>query len=244
MARFSREQRLFVEHDLAEGVALPLDRAQSHYVLGVLRMAEGATLLAFNGRDGEWRCEVVPTGRKAAVLTPRERVRAQPPLSDLDLLIAPLRKERLDYTVQKAVEMGAGRIRPTITRHTQGRFNVERARANAREAAEQCGILAIPTVTEPEKLADALDRWDGRPLVFCDEDEAMQNPLPALNRIERGAPLGVLIGPEGGFADDERATLRSMACCVPIPLGPRVLRADTALVAALAVVQAVAGDWE
>ena len=243
MARFSREQRLYVEHDLAGGAPVPLDRAQSHYVLNVLRMGEGDALLVFNGRDGEWRATVEPTGRKAAILTPREPTRPQPPLPDLDLLIAPLRKERLDYTVQKAVEMGAGRIRPVVTRHTQGRFNVDRARANAREAAEQCGILAIPTVAEPEPLAATLDGWDGRPLVFCDEDEATQNPLPALRSVRRGQPLGVLIGPEGGFAEDERARLRAMDCVVPVPLGPRVLRADTALVAALAVVQAVAGDW-
>lgn len=243
MARFSREQRLYVEHDLAEGRPVPLDRAQSHYVLNVLRMGEGATLLVFNGRDGELRAAVAPTGRKAAVLTPTERTRPQPPLPDLHLLIAPLKKERLDYTVQKAVEMGAGHIRPVVTRHTQGRFNAERALANAREAAEQCGVLAIPTVAEPERLDAALDGWDGRPLVFCDEDDAGQNPLPALSGIERGVPLGVLIGPEGGFADDERARLRAMGSVVPIPLGPRVLRADTALVAALAVVQAAAGDW-
>ena len=243
MARFSREQRLHVENDLAEARAVPLERAQSHYLLNVLRMGQGDTILLFNGRDGEWRATIDPVGRKSAVLTPRERTRPQPPLPDLDLLIAPLRKERLDYTVQKAVEMGAGLIRPTITRHTQGRFNVERARANAREAAEQCGILAIPAVAEPRKLTAALDGWDGRPLVFCDEDEATQNPLPALSAIPRGGPLGVLIGPEGGFADDERLRLRAMDCVVPIPLGPRVLRADTALVAALAVVQATAGDW-
>ena len=243
MARFSREQRLYVEPDLAEGNAVPLDRAQSNYLINVLRMGEGDRVLLFNGRDGEWRASVEPTGRKSAVLTPRERVRPQPPPPHLDLLIAPLRKERLDYTVQKAVEMGAGRIRPVVTRHTQGRFNVERARANAREAAEQCGILAIPDVHEPERLEAALEGWDGRTLIFCDEDEATQNPLPALASIGGGRPLGVLIGPEGGFADDERARLRGMDCVVPIPLGPRVLRADTALVAALAVVQAVAGDW-
>lgn len=248
MPRFSREPRLHVEADLMPDTALPLDRAQAHYLLNVLRLGsktggEGDTILAFNGRDGEWRCEVVPSGRKAAAIVPRERTRVQPLLPDLHLLIAPLKRERLDYTVQKAVEMGAGLIRPVVTRHTQGRFNVERARANAREAAEQCGILAIPAVAEPEKLDVVLDGWDGRPLVFCDEDDAGQNPLPALAGIERGVPLGVLIGPEGGFADDERARLRAMACCVPIPLGPRVLRADTALVAALTVVQAAAGDW-
>ena len=243
MPRFTREQRLFVEAELQEGAPVPLDRAQANYLLNVLRMGQGDAVLAFNGRDGEWRCAVAPQGRKAAHLLPTERTRPQPALPDLHLLIAPLKRERLDYTVQKAVEMGAGTIRPVTTQHTQGRFNVERARANAREAAEQCGILAIPHVADPEPLGGALDRWDGRPLVFCDENDAGQNPLPALAALPRGAPLAVLIGPEGGFSEAERARLRDMPETVAIPLGPRVLRADTALVAALAVVQATAGDW-
>ena len=243
MARFSREQRLYVDADLKPDTSLTLDRARAHYLLTVLRKGEGDAVLAFNGRDGEWRCEIVPEGRKSASLMPRERVREQPPLPDLHLLIAPLRRERLDYTVQKAVEMGAGTIRPVVTRHTQGKFNVERARANAREAAEQCGILAIPDVAEPEALDRVLDGWDGRSLVFCDENDAAQNPLPILRDLARGEKLAVLIGPEGGFADEERERLRTMPQTVAIPLGPRVLRADTAMVAALAVVQAVAGDW-
>ena len=244
MARFSREQRLLVDADLATGVPVALERAQAHYLLNVLRMGDGDPVLAFNGRDGEWRCAVVPEGRKSAYLVPRERTREQSPVPDLHLLIAPLKRERLDYTIQKAVEMGAGTIRPVITRHTQGRFNVERARANAREAAEQCGILALPGIREPEPLGRVLDGWDDhRRLVFCDEDERTQSPLPALSGLARGEPLAVLIGPEGGFADDERARLRGMERVLAIPLGPRVLRADTALVAALAVVQALAGDW-
>ena len=223
--------------------ALPLERAQAHYLLNVLRKGAGDPVLVFNGRDGEWRAEVVPEGRKAAALVPRERVRPQPEPPDLDLLFAPLKRERLDYTVQKAVEMGAGRIRPVVTQHTQGRFNLDRARANALEAAEQCGILAIPDVEAPVPLAEALEGWDGRPLIFCDEDEATQNPLPALEAIEPGGPLGILIGPEGGFSDEERARLRAMRSVRAIPLGPRVLRADTAMVAAMAVVQAMVGDW-
>ena len=244
MPRFDRLQRLHLEADLAADVAVPLDRAQANYVLNVLRMGEGDAILVFNGRDGEWRAEVAPTGRKAAALVPRERTRKQTSPPDLQLLFAPLRKERLDYVVQKAVEMGVGRLRPVLTQHTQGRFNVERARANAVEAAEQCAILAIPSVDEPVKLAAALGGWDHeRTLVFCDENEATQNPLDALERIERGTPLGVLVGPEGGFSDAERERLLAMPSTVPIPLGPRVLRADTAMVAALAVVQATLGDW-
>ena len=242
MARFSRLQRLYTTRDIMPDTALLLERAQAHYLLNVLRMKRGDPILVFNGRDGEWRAEVVPGGRKEAALVPRERVRAQPDPPDLDLLFAPLKRERLDYTIQKAVEMGVGLIRPVVTQHTQGRFNLDRARANALEAAEQCGILSIPTVEASVPLAEALDAWDGRPLIFCDEDEATQNPLPALEAIESG-PLGVLIGPEGGFSDGERARLRGMKCVHAIPLGPRVLRADTAMVAALAVVQATIGDW-
>ena len=247
MPRFDRLQRLFVESDLTEGTALPLDRAQANYLLNVLRMGEGDAVLVFNGHDGEWRAEVRPTGRKAAMLVPVERTRPQPSPPDLQLLFAPLRKERLDYVIQKAVEMGAGRIRPVLTHHTQGapggRFNIERARANAVEAAEQCAILSTPVVDEPVKLAALLDGWGDRRMIFCDENDAHQNPLDALADLRRGEPLAVLIGPEGGFSDDERARLRAMDRVTPIPLGPRVLRADTAMVAALAVVQAVLGDW-
>ena len=243
MPRFERTQRLFVEADLAQSVPVALERAQAHYLLNVLRMGAGGAVLLFNGRDGEWRAEVRPEGRKAASVLPMSLNRPQPALPDLLLMIAPLKKDRLDYTVQKAVEMGAGTIRPVLTQHTQGRFNVERARANAVEAAEQCGILAVPHVEEPVALDAALRLAADRTIVFCDEGEESQSPLPPLEAIRRGAPLGVLIGPEGGFSDAERAALRGMGNVVPVPLGPRVLRADTAMVAALAVVQAIVGDW-
>ena len=238
-----KTQRLHVDADLAAGRPVPLDRAQSNYLLNVLRMSDGDTVLLFNGRDGEWLAEIVPEGRKSAHVVPRERTRPQPDPPDLHLLFAPLKRERLDYMVQKAVEMGAGELRPVLTQHTQGKFNVERARANAVEAAEQCGILAVPTVREPEKLSGVLDRWKGRRLIFCDEGEASQNPLEALVDLERCEPLAVLIGPEGGFSEDERQRLRALPQVTPIPLGPRILRADTAAVAALAVVQAAIGDW-
>ena len=239
-----RTPRLHVEADLRDGATVSLDRAQAHYLLNVLRLGEGAAVLLFNGRDGEWRTRLLPDGRKSATLALEERTRPQPPLPDLHLLFAPLKQARLDYMAQKAVEMGAGRLCPVITERTQvGRVNVERLRLNAREAAEQCGILAVPPVDRAEPLSKALDEWDGRPLVFCDEGERSQNPLPALRGIERG-PLGVLVGPEGGFSDAERERLRALDFVCPIPLGPRVLRADTAAVAALAVVQAALGDWD
>ena len=242
-----RMQRLFVESDLGPGASLPLDRAQSNYLLNVLRLKDGDEVLLFNGRDGEWRAAIRQEGRKQASLVASERTRAQAPLPDLHYLFAPLKHARLDYMTQKAVEMGAGVLRPVVTRHTQSaRVNLERMRANAVEACEQCGVLGLPEIREPVSLAALLDGWEasepGRRLVFCDEGEASQNPLDALQGLERG-PLAVLIGPEGGFSEDERVLLRSRAFVTPMPLGPRVLRADTAAVAALAVVQAWLGDW-
>ena len=242
-----RMQRLFVEPDLGPGAALPLDRAQSNYLLNVLRLKDGDEVLLFNGRDGEWRAAIRQEGRKQASLVVGERTRAQAPLPDLHYFFAPLKHARLDYMAQKAVEMGAGMLRPVVTRHTQSaRVNLERMRANAVEACEQCGVLAVPEIREPVSLEVLLQGWEasepGRRLVFCDEGEASQNPLDALQGLERG-PLAVLIGPEGGFSEEERTLLRARPFVTPMPLGPRVLRADTAAVAALAVLQAVLGDW-
>ncbi|MER2605685.1 MAG: 16S rRNA (uracil(1498)-N(3))-methyltransferase [Siculibacillus sp.] len=248
MARYDyRLQRLFLRASLREGGDVELDREQSNYLLNVLRMAEGDRLLVFNGHDGEWLATVHPMGRRDCRLGVVERTREQTPLGDLHWLFAPLKHARLDYMVQKAVEMGAGRIVPVLTRHTQvTRVNVERMEANVVEAAEQCGVIALPSVTEPVELDLLLDTWHvhepGRRILFCDEHEETTNPLAILSALERG-PLAVLIGPEGGFSKEERAILRSKSFVVPIPLGPRILRADTAAVAALAVVQMVRGDW-
>lgn len=243
-----RLPRLHVEDGLAAGAAVALDRAQSNYLLNVLRMKDGDEVLLFNGRDGEWRAALRQEGRKQASLVARERTRPQAPLPDLHYLFAPLKHARLDYMVQKAVEMGAGALRPVLTRYTQaGRVNLERMRANAVEACEQCGVLAVPTIDEPVALEALLAGWQAgegaRMLVFCDEGEASQNPLAALDKLSPGVPLAVLVGPEGGFSEEERALLRAQPFVVPMPLGPRVLRADTAAVAALAVVQAQLGDW-
>ncbi len=239
--------RLYLDADLAEGRAIELDRAQSNYLLNVMRLKDGAGVLVFNGRDGEWRAEIAQAGRKACTLTPCELKRAQDPLPDLVYCFAPLKHARLDYMVQKAAEMGAGALQPVMTRFTQsGRINLERARANVIEACEQCGVIAVPEIREPVMLdrlvADWTDAEPGRRLIFCDEGEESQNPLEALDGLERG-PLAVLIGPEGGFAEDERELLRRQDFVAPVPLGPRVLRADTAAVAALAIVQALLGDW-
>ncbi len=240
-------QRLFFSQDMDAGVELPADRAQANYLLNVLRMGEGDEVLLFNGRDGEWRAKITVDGRKACRLSLTERMREQTPLPDVQYLFAPLKQARLDYMAQKAVEMGAGVLRPVLTQHTQvSRFKKERMEANVLEACEQCGVLAAPEVREPEALKTVLATWaerePGRRLIFCDEGEASQNPLDALAGLERG-PLAVLIGPEGGFSETERSLLREKSFVTPIPLGPRVLRADTAAVAALAVVQAALGDW-
>ena len=204
-------------------------------------------MLLFNGRQGEWRATLAATGRKSADLVVAERTRPQTPLPDLHYLFAPLKSARLDYLAQKAVEMGAGQIRPVITRYTQGeRVNVERLRANAVEAAEQCGILAVPEVAEPERLPVALDAIEPeRLLVFCDEDAPVRDPVQALRAAgdpQVPPPLAVLVGPEGGFSEEERALIRARPNTVALSLGPRILRADTAAVAVLALVQAVLGD--
>lgn len=239
--------RLYVDAPLEAGAMLPLAREQANYLIAVLRLGEGDGLLVFNGRDGEWRADITDASRKAARLVVRGLTRPQPPTPDLHLLFAPLKHARLDYMVQKAVEMGAGALRPVITRRTQvARVNLERMRANVVEACEQCGVITVPRVDEPIALDRVLAGWEsdepGRRLVFCDEDDHRNGPLAALAGLAPG-PLAVLIGPEGGFDADERQRLRAMPDVTAIPLGPRVLRADTAAVAALAVVQAVLGDW-
>lgn len=239
-----RMQRLFVGDALAAGVAFEASKDHFHYLANVLRMAEGDAVLVFNGRDGEWHATLSFPIRKRLVLTPIEQTRPQPAPSDLHYLFAPLKVGRLDYIVQKAVEMGAGVLQPVLTQHVQGKItSLERLQANTVEAAEQCGILAIPQVTAPRKLEELLAEWPReRRIIFCDEGHGSQNPLPALKAIEE-RKLALLVGPEGGFSDEERTLLRNLDFVTPIPLGPRILRADTAAVAAMAVIQAAIGDW-
>ena len=238
-------QRLYVTEPLAEGRAFAAERGQAHYLVNVLRMGDGAEVLLFNGRDGEWRAKVTPEGRKAATLTPVTLERPQPVPSNLVFCFAPIKSGRLDYLVQKAVEMGAGVLQPVTTQFTQARHpNMDKVAAWGMEAAEQCGILALPEIREPLGLDALLAHWDtNRRLIFCDEDASTNNPLPALNALEE-THLALLVGPEGGFSDAERETLRALPFVTAIPLGPRILRADTAAVAALALVQATAGDWD
>jgi 16S rRNA (uracil1498-N3)-methyltransferase len=238
-----RSPRLYVEAPLEEGADVALNGAQAHYTGTVLRLKSGSRVLVFNGRDGEWSATLA-VHRRAAAVTVGSKMRVQTSPADLHYLFAPLKAARLDYVVQKAVEMGVSRLQPVLTRHSQvTRVNTERMRANAIEAAEQCGILWLPDIEAPVPFACLMaDRDPARRLVFCDEDAELTNPVAALTGVAP-SPLAVLIGPEGGFAEDERAALLKLPNVVRLSLGPRILRADTAAVAALALVQAVIGDW-
>jgi len=243
-----RTPRLFVDAPLSPGASVRLEPHQAHYIVNVLRKAPGDSVLVFNGRDGEWIGSVRKEGRRDVGLDLVEQTRPQPPAGDLDYLFAPLKQARLDYMVQKAVEMGVARLRPVITAHTQvARVNETRMRANAIEAAEQCGVLAVPEIAAPEALPAAVAGLDPeRLLVFCDEDAEIADPVATLAPFRDAAdpvPVAVLIGPEGGFSEAERKALLAHRRVARLALGPRILRADTAAVAALALVQAVLGDW-
>jgi 16S rRNA (uracil1498-N3)-methyltransferase len=240
-----KSPRLYVNAPLEPGASVALDRAQAHYLTHVLRLKAGEPVLVFNGRDGEWRAGLAEGGKRAAALAIAAQTRPQTKPADLHYLFAPLKSARLDYMVQKAVEMGVSRLQPVLTRHGQvARVNLERMRANAVEAAEQCGILSLPEIEAPVTLARLIaERDPARWLLFCDEDAQTANPVAALQAVPAQSPLAVLVGPEGGFAADERLALLKLPNVAQLSLGPRILRADTAAVAALAVVQAVLGDW-
>jgi 16S rRNA (uracil1498-N3)-methyltransferase len=245
-----RTPRVYVDAPLHEGANLPLDAAQANHLINVLRLKSGDIVLAFNGRDGEWQALLEAAGKRSRILAVKTRTRLQEPAPDLHYLFAPLKHARLDYMVQKAVEMGASRLQPVLTRHVQAsRINLDRIRANAIEAAQQCGILTLPEIRAPLTLDRAIAAWEpGRILIFCDEDAPVRDPVTTLAQARAAHPTGapslaVLIGPEGGFASEERAALASLPNTVRLALGPRILRADTAAVAALALVEAVLGDW-
>lgn len=249
----SGKARLYIEESLAgAGAHLTLEKEQSHYLVNVLRMGEGERVLLFNGRDGEWAARIAEAHKKNCVLELVERTRAQEGLPDIWLLFAPVKKARLDFIAQKATEMGAAVIQPVFTERTVvTRLKDERLQANAVEAAEQCGLVAVPEVREAEKFATLLAKWDehapGRMILFCDENEGPGATRAALERLAsegaKGAPLAVLIGPEGGFSPAERDMLRKRSDTLAISLGPRIMRADTAAIAALAVVGLMLGDW-
>jgi 16S rRNA (uracil1498-N3)-methyltransferase len=237
-----RKPRLFIDRPLRAGTTADLDRNQANYLRNVLRLSSGDTVLVFNGRDGEWLA-AIGAARRLDTLDITEQTRPQQVAADVRYVFAPLKHARLDYIVQKAVEMGASSLCPIITQHTQvSRINTERMRANVIEAAEQCGILNLASVEEPKPLAAYLaDRDPNRLLVFCDEEAEEADPIAALRAASGGGGIDVMIGPEGGFAEDERKTLMAQPTVTRISLGPRILRADTAGVAALALVQAAFG---
>ena len=240
-----RTPRLYVPAPLAEGAELTLPPQQTNYLVNVMRLGADAPVLLFNGRDGEFAAGLAASSRKGALLRVGARTRPQEAPPDVDYLFAPLKHARLDYMAQKAIEMGARRLRPVLTRRTQvARVKLERLSANAIEACEQCGIIWTPEIAPLETLDKALERWPAqRLLVFCDEEADETSPLDGLARANADGGVGLLIGPEGGFDDDERAAILKTPRVLRLSLGPRILRADTAAVAALALIQATLGDW-
>jgi 16S rRNA (uracil1498-N3)-methyltransferase len=244
MPNLARIPRLYVDAPLSAGTSVALTRQQAHYVANVMRLKPGDALRLFNGRDGEYLCTIETAGKRDGAVTCTEQTarHRQPP--DLDYLFAPLKHARLDYMAQKATEMGVRRLRPVFTTRTvASRVNLDRLKANTIEAAEQCNMVSVPEVLPPEPLDTVLAQWDpGRRLIVCDETAPIADPLAALKALPPG-PLALLIGPEGGFSEAEAEALRALGFVTAISLGPRVMRADTAAVAALALVQAVHGDW-
>jgi 16S rRNA (uracil1498-N3)-methyltransferase len=240
----SKLQRLFVKSKLQAAGEIALTPDQAHYLGNVLRLKPGDKILVFNGADGEWCASLSDIGKKKATIKVEHQTRAQDEGPDLHYIFAPIKRGRLDYMAQKATEMGASVLQPVITRRTIAeRVNAGRLQANAVQAAEQCGILSVPEVRAPQKLSKLLKQWDrDRLLIFADEAAATASPVEALGAQAR-RPLAVLIGPEGGFEPEERALLLRQTYVMPLSLGPRLMRADTAAVACLALVNAVLGDW-
>lgn len=240
--------RLFVEADLAAGTEILLDEAQAHYLRQVLRRADGAPLLLFNGRDGEWRGTLATRGKKAGSARIDALTREQVREPDVWLCFAPIKRARIDLVAEKATELGASLLQPVLTQHTAvERVNVGRLRANAVEAAEQTERLSVPEVRAPIDLMRLLADWPaGRRLLMCDETGGGPPIADALSRLgeaERAAPWAILIGPEGGFDAAELAAVRRIKDVTSVGLGPRILRADTAAIAALSCWQALVGDW-
>ena len=239
-------QRLYVEADLTAEAVLPLDAPQAHYLRAVLRLEAGAEILLFNGRHGEWQAALDVVAKKVVTVRLVAQTRPQDAQGDIWLMVAPVKKDRLDYLAQKATEMGAARLMPVITARTQGAkggLKLDKLEANVIEAAEQCNIMSLPQVSAPQKLDVLLaDFPNDRKIVFCDEDAPLGTGADALAAL-KGQKLALLIGPEGGFDAAERAALKARSDVVSLSLGPRILRTDTAVVAALAVLQAQIGDW-
>ncbi len=236
--------RLYVDHPLGPGQSLPLEEGQAHYLFGVMREGQGARVLLFNGRDGEWLAEVTEAGKRKGMLACLEQTRPQTGLADLWLLFAPVKKARTDMIVEKAVELGAARLLPIATDYTNSeRLRRDKAEAHVREAAEQCGALTLPEIADMAPLARLMADWPaGRRILWADESAPSGGPLAPLGKAAPG-PWAILIGPEGGFSQVERDRLRSLPFVTPVSLGPRILRAETAAIAALTLWQATLGDW-
>jgi len=240
----SAKIRLYVEHPLGAGQSIPLEKEQAHYLFGVMRQRLGGAVALFNGRDGEWQAEVTEAGKRGGTLTCREQSKPLQMPPDLWLIFAPIKKARTDFIVEKAAEMGAARILPVGTEYTNSeRIRQDRLQAHAVEAAEQCGGTYVPEVADLQKLSRLLDHWPAeRQLMFCDEAE-VGNALQLAAQAHSAAPWAILIGPEGGFSDKERKRLHAMQQSHVVSLGPRILRADTAVVAAMTLWQQALGDW-
>jgi 16S rRNA (uracil1498-N3)-methyltransferase len=236
--------RLFVESDLAAGASLALDQPQTHYLMHVLRRGPGDVVHLFNGRDGEWRAQIERGSRKSCTVTPLDQARAQAPEPDLWLAFAPIKRAPIDTLAAKATELGVSALCPVLTQHTVvTRVNLQRLRANAIEAAEQCSRLTVPAVHEPKALGAFVAQWPAdRSLMLCDET-GRSPPVAAALAGRGGTKWAVLVGPEGGFAQSELDALGKLPFVTPVGLGPRLLRADTAAIAALACLQALVGDW-
>jgi 16S rRNA (uracil1498-N3)-methyltransferase len=239
--------RLYIAADLRPHTSLTLGKEQTNYLVSVLRMKAGDSVILFNGRDGAWLAKIADPHRKGVTVEIEVQTAHQTPPSDLWFGFAPLKTGRLDYLVQKATEMGAGTVQPVITRFTQvSRLKTDKLQANIIEASEQCEVLSVPNLAAEIGLGELLEHWQStqglRRLVFCDEAAPSSSPVEQLQEID-ALPVGLLIGPEGGFSEEERQLLLAQSFVVPISLGPRILRADTAAVAALALVQATIGDW-
>ncbi len=240
-----RAQRLYCDYPLHLGAEIHCAADQSNYLINTLRLGAGDEILVFNGKDGEWLTEIARVAKRSCTLVAKEQVREQAGGADIAYYFAPLKRARLDYMVQKATEMGVAKMQPVMTAHTvPSRVNLERMQANVIEAAEQCGILRVPTVHAPEKLSRVVSDWDmDRTLIFADEAAEIASPIAALQDA-RNRPCALIVGPEGGFSEAERDLLLKQPFTLRISLGPRIMRADTAAVAAMTLINAVIGDWQ
>lgn len=234
--------RLYVPDDLSADVQIELPRETAHYLTNVIRKSVGDSVRVFNGTSGEWRAEIASAGKKSVTLVVAKRLREPTAVPDVTLLFAPVRKHRTAFMIEKGTELGVRTFQPVLTSRTQfPRLNIEKARLQAIEAAEQTERLDVPEIQDVKPLLDVLAAWDGTPILFADEAGDAERAQKICAELD--APLAVLIGPEGGFTDAERKELRAMPNVHPVTLGPRILRADTAAIALLSVWQSVNGDW-